>query len=102
MKIDSSHLKFGERATLRQLIKAKAGQVTVREAREHCSPTGTALVVQTVGVTMLAVAISLVFLPALALALAAPFAVPYLARVKRARWLRILPREHDAELVELA
>lgn len=101
MEVNSQYLGFFERNTLRQLLKAKLGNVTVREAREHCSPTGTALVVQTIGVTLLCVAVGLVFLPFIFVALLAPVVVPLQAMQSRKRWQKILPADRDDETVVL-
>lgn len=101
MEIKAQNLHFGERVTLRQLMKAKAGDVTVREAREHCAPTGWAFIVQIVGVTLLSLGLGFVFLPFLLVAIAAPVVMILRQRGIRRRWLKILPPERDSEPLTL-
>lgn len=101
MNIDGNHLKLSERMTLRQLMRAKAGEVTVREAREHLAPTGWAFVVQVVGMTVLALSASAFFLPFLVVAIAIPVVMLLRQRATLQRWARLLPAERDAEIVTL-
>ena len=102
MIVNTQHLKFWERVHLRQIVRAQYG-CTVRQAREHCSPTGWALLWTTVGATLLALSAGLIFTPIfLLLALTIPVGMPLKARMDRARWLAILPPERDDEVVELA
>lgn len=101
MKINTQHLNFFERVTLRQIVRANYG-CTVRQAREHCSPSGACLVVQTIGATLMAAAAGLLLWPFLLLAAVMPVAVPVMAMSRRKRWMRILPTDRDNELVELA
>lgn len=102
MIIDGNNLTMGERMTLRQIMRAKAGEVTVKEAREHCAPTGTAFVVQVVAVTILALGMGAIFLPFLLVGLAAPVIMPLRQRSKRRRWAILLPEDRDGEKVSLA
>lgn len=101
MEVNTQHLKFFERSTLRQLMKAKLGNVTVREAREFCMPTGWGLAFQTVGVTAICLAAGLVFLPFIFVGLLAPVAMPLMAMQSRKRWRQILPADRDDETVVL-
>ena len=100
MKVRIAHLKFFERATLRQIVRARPG-LTVAEARRHCCPEGMTLVVHTIGATLLALFAGLIFLPFMLIAVTAPIGVPLLTRASRKRWLFVLPPERDGELVEL-
>lgn len=102
MIIDGNNLSMGERAGVRQLLRAKAGQVTVREAREHFAPSGRAFVVQVVGMTLLALGASALFLPFLVVALAIPVVMPLRKRATAKRWATLLPIERDAETISLA
>lgn len=97
MQINPNNLSMGERIRVRQLLRAKAGAVTVREAREWMAPTGAAFVVQIVGMTVLALGMGLVFLPFLLVALIIPVWLPLRQRAAQKRWLTLLPREQDAE-----
>lgn len=101
MEIDARNLRFGERATLGQILKAKAGAVTVAEARAHCAPQGKAFIVQIIGVTVLSLGMGAFFLPSIFLALVAPPFMILQQRSRVARWQMILPPERDGEQVSL-
>lgn len=101
MEIKAKNLTRTERKELEQIIKAKHGQVTVREAREHVSPTGMRLVMFTVFTTVAFAAVALLFWPVVFLALAAPVLVPLITWEGRKKWQQILPAERDDELVEI-
>jgi hypothetical protein len=101
-QIKAGLLKFTERSTLKSLIRAKAGQLTVREAREFMSQKGLQLWVTAIGCAILTAFIGLVL--SAWLILFAPVmlvGVPYQAMLNRKRWLTLLPPERDADFVEV-
>lgn len=101
MEIDTRILYFGERTSLRQIIKAKAGAVTVREAREFCAPTGWSFIVQVVAVTIISFGLGALFLPFLLVGFLAPFIMILRQRTKQKRWLLLLPADRDNEQLSM-
>lgn len=101
-QIQASLLTFGERRTLKSIIRAKVGQLTVREAREFMNPTGLQLWVTAIGCALLTAFIGVVL--SVWLILFAPVMLvgaPYQAMLNRKRWLTLLPPERDADFVEV-
>lgn len=101
MEIKAKNLKWAERKRLEQIIKARHGQVTVRQAREHVSPTGWRLALNTAAGTLVCAAMGLFFLPLLFVALVVPIAYPVMVLDSRRQWRAILPADRDQELVEI-
>lgn len=101
MQINLNHLTLGERMLLKQLVRGSSAPVTVAQARAHCSPTGKALLIQTVGVTVLSLGLSFLIWPFLAIAVLAPIMVPWGAAKKRKRWEHLLPTHCNDEVLEL-
>lgn len=102
LQLRADLLKFGERRTIKTMIRASAGTTTVREAREFMSPKGRWLWINAIGAGLLTFGLAVILFAPLAL-LAGPVSigVMYQAWRDRARWLTLLPPERDADFVEV-
>lgn len=80
-QIKAELLTFGERRTLKTMIRAKVGRLTVREARELMSPNGSRMWIQAIFGATLFAGLGMIFLAPLVL-----LGVPCKIFLDRGRW----------------
>lgn len=101
-QIKAELLTFGERRTLKTMIRAKVGRLTVREARELMSPNGSRMWIQAIFGATLFSGLGMIF--SVFLIVLAPLvllAVPCKIFLDRGRWLTLLPPDRDEDLLEV-
>lgn len=99
-QLKASLLSLPECMTVKSMLRMKAGELTVRQAREELSPRMGYACATAAGMFLFFVALGALFVPLIFLApLGALY--PFMVLLDRKRWLKLLPPERDADLVDL-
>jgi len=100
-EIKALSLSKSEAKEIHRVLSALGEAATVKAVRDFCSPGPVATAVYTVLAAAVLLVLSAVFMPLVFAALAALVVVPIKVATSRARWLLLLPEEHDDKRVVL-